>query len=203
MSINGAGTARATATGPSDEHARLAGLLLAGGCLIWAVSQIANFEREEDVVYASELIGGCFFMLGLFVFASLILSSHAAGDRKGKALPIVVMALAPIAIASSLGQAPHDSYADAPSWVVATDPSWPLSQLFMIISAIAIIRVGKWRGPLRFLPLGGSLWVIVTGVGEGVTDGQTGTFIFTAWMLATYVTAGVLLLVRPGAARGE
>ncbi|WP_460308462.1 hypothetical protein [Actinocorallia aurea] len=184
---------------------RLTGLALAAGPLVWAAGQFAGepLVRDSDEVPPVELAASCAFLVALAALAGLMLAARATGDRKGKALPIVVLALVPIAIATSLGTLPYETYSETPLWVKATDPSWPLTQVMMLACAIAVIRVGRWKGPLRFLPLAGSLWLLVTGLGEGLTNPETGTYIFTAWMVVTYVAAGILLLARPSAARGR
>ncbi|ROO88669.1 hypothetical protein EDD29_6343 [Actinocorallia herbida] len=192
------------AAGPGDGIVRLAGLALAAGPLIWAAGQFTSGAPDptSDEVPPIELAAGCAFIVGLAALAGLMLATRATGDRKGKALPIIALVLFPFAIATSLGSLPYETYSETPLWVQATDPAWPLSQITMLACAIAVIRVARWKGPLRFLPLAGSLWLLVSGVGEAVTSVQTGTYIFTAWMAFTYVAAGLLLLTKPGAARG-
>ncbi|MDX6739157.1 hypothetical protein [Actinocorallia sp. A-T 12471] len=192
------------ATGPGDGVIRLAGLALVAGPLIWAAGQFAGGVPESDdaVPPPVEMITGCAFLVGLAALAAVMLASRATGDRKGKALPIIALVLFPIAIICNLGSIPYDTYEEMPLWVAVTDPAWPLSQLMMIVSAVAVIRVARWKGPLRFLPLAGALWVIFTAVGEGFTGPEFGPYIFTAWMVCTYVAAGALIVAKPAAVRG-
>ncbi|WP_106401762.1 hypothetical protein [Actinocorallia populi] len=187
--------------GPAAWHVRLAGLLLVAGPLVWAASFLKKPAMEENEVYDFDMITSVFFLLALFGLASVVLAARATGDRKGRAFPIVPMVLFPFGAASSLGTIPYDTYEEAPAWVLATDPAWPLSQIAMLAAAVAVIRVGRWRGPARWLPLAGALWLVV-GMASQIAFGEkVMAYVFTAWMLATYVALGVLFLLRPQAAR--
>lgn len=189
--------------GPAAWHVRLAGLLLVAGPLVWASSFLTKPEMPEEEVYRFDMATSVFFLIALFALASVVLAARATGDRKGRAFPIVPMVFFPIGIASSLGNLPYETYDQAPAWVSITDPAWPLSQLAMIASAVAIIRVGRWRGAARWLPLAGSLWLVVGMVAQAALGEKGMAYVFTAWMLATYVALGVLFLLRPQAARAS
>lgn len=113
------------------------------------------------------------------------------------------IALAPFGIASSLGTLPYETYDAAPTWVAVTDPAWPLTQLAMLVCAVAIVRVGRWRGPLRWLPLAGALWLPVVGAAQAALGEDGMAVVFTIWMAGTYAAIGALLCVRPDAARAR
>lgn len=199
--VHPSGPARAGT--PAAWHVRLAGLFLIGGPLVWASSFITAPELEDGGIYDYDMITSVFYLAGLFGLASVVLAARATGDRKGRAFPLIPMALFPIAAASSLGSIPYDNYDDVPAWVNITDPAWPLSQVAMLASAIAIIKVGRWRGPLRWLPLAGALWLAVA-MAFKLTLGDTAmAYGFTGWMLVTYTALGGLFLLRPGAVRAS
>ncbi|MEO3784211.1 hypothetical protein ABGB12_12830 [Actinocorallia sp. B10E7] len=188
--------------GPAAWHTRLAGLALVVGPLVWASSFITKPEgMKDDEVYAYDMITSVFYLLGLFGLASVVLAARATGDRKGKAFPIIPMVLFPVAMASSLGTAPYETYKEVPAWATITDPAWPLSQIAMFASAVAVIKVGRWRGPARWLPLAGSLWLVVAMVAKIAFGDKVMAYAFTGWMLVTYTALGVVFLLRPEAAR--
>lgn len=187
--------------GPADWHVRLAGFALIVGPLLWASSFLAKPEMQDNEVYDYDMITSVFYLLALFALASVVLASRATGDRKGRTFPIVPMVLFPFAMAGSLGSVPYRTYEEAPTWVAVIDPAWPLSQIAMLASAIAVIKVGRWQGPARWLPLAGALWLLVTMVAQIAFDEKVMAYVFTGWMLVTYVALGVVFLLRPGSAR--
>ncbi|GAA2734784.1 hypothetical protein [Actinocorallia aurantiaca] len=187
--------------GPADWHVRLAGFALVVGPLLWASSFIKKPQIPDNEVYDYDMITSVFYLLALFALASVVLASRATGDRKGRAFPITPMVLFPFAMASSLGTIPYRTYEETPLWVTVTDPAWPLSQIAMVASAIAVIKVGRWQGPARWLPLAGALWLLVTMVAQIAFDDRVMAYVFTGWMLVTYVALGVVFLLRPGSVR--
>ncbi len=188
--------------GPAAWHVRLAGLLLVAGPLVWASSFIAKpADLGEDEIYDFDMITSVFFLIALFGLASVVLASRATGDGKGRAFPIVPMVLFPFGVATSLGSVPYDTYDQTPLWVNATDPAWPLSQIAMLASAIAIIKVGRWQGALRWLPLAGALWLVVGMASQIALGEEAMAYVFTGWMIVTYAALGVLFLLRPQAVR--
>jgi hypothetical protein len=188
-------------SGPGDRQIRIAGGLLFAGPVIWAAALLSIGETSNERLHDSDTIASIFFLVGLFAYSWVVLATRATGDRKGRAFPIVPMALFPFGVLTNLGSLGHTTYEDLPTWVMVTDPAWPLSQLGMLASAIAIIRVGRWQGALRWLPLGGALWLFVALAGQAALSGIGPALIFSGWMLATYCVLGILLMVRPGDAR--
>lgn len=188
--------------GPSRLHAVAAGVLLVGGPLVWASSFLAKPDHlGDDEVYAYDMATSVFFLLALAALASVARSARATGTGKGRWLPVVPMVLAPLGIASSLGNIPYETYDAAPTWVAVTDPAWPLTQLAMLVCAVAIARVGRWRGALRWLPLAGALWLPVVGAAQAALGDDGMAVVFTIWMAGTYCAIGALLCARPDAAR--
>lgn len=187
--------------GPSTGHAVAAGVLLVAGPLVWASSFLTMPDLGDDEVYAYDMATSVFFLLALAALASVMRAARATGTGKGRWLPLVPMVLAPFGIASSLGTLPYETYDAAPTWVAVTDPAWPLTQLAMLVCAVAVARVGRWHGPLRWLPLAGALWLPVVGAAQAALGEDGMAVVFTVWMAGTYAAAGALLCVRPGAAR--
>ncbi|GAA3235750.1 hypothetical protein [Actinocorallia longicatena] len=186
--------------GPSAAFVRAVGALLVIGPISWGVGVAVDLDGYDDEkIYVADMISGVPYLLGLGALCALVLACRATGDRKGRAFPIIPMALFPLAMAVNLGSIPYETYEDLPTWVNVLDPAWPLSQIGMLASAIAIIRVGRWQGAVRWLPLAGSLWLVAGMVGKIALEGAAGTLVFVLWLIATYSTLGVLLLVRPGA----
>ncbi|WP_460370198.1 hypothetical protein, partial [Actinocorallia lasiicapitis] len=179
---------------------RLAGVVLAAGPVVWGAGIEVDLDGYvEERVYDADMITSCFYLLGLGALCVVVLASRATGDRKGRLFPAIPLALFPFAILTSLGSVGHATYDDVPTWAAVLDPAWPLSQIGMLASAIAIIRVGRWQGALRWLPLAGALWLVGGMAGKILVEGSAGTLVGLFWMIGTYSVLGVLLLVRPGA----
>lgn len=187
--------------GPGAGVTRLAGAVLATGPLIWAIGLISVGEIPEETIDPTDMITGVFFLAGLIALAWVTLASRATGDRKGRAFPIIPILMAPFGMIVNLASLPHETFDDLPLWVNILDPFWPLTQIAMLASAIAIARMGRWRGALRWLPLAGALWLPVALIGEAALGDPGSVWVFGGWMAITYGALGALLVARPDAVR--
>lgn len=189
------------AGGPGDGAVRLTGLLLLAGALSWGIALLSVGGGQETAIHASDMLTSTVYLAGLFALCGVVAASGASGQAKGRWFAWVPMALLPIAAVTNFGMLPHPTYEAVPMWVKIIDPSWPLSQAAMIVLSVAVIRVGRWQGALRWLPLGGALWLVVTLVAQMLTPPMVAAWVFLAWMAGTYAALGGLLVARPGAVR--
>ncbi|TYB45511.1 hypothetical protein [Actinomadura chibensis] len=176
-------------------RARLTGLAVAAGTTAWITGLLIAGNRVQDEVVAVEIWGSMAFMLGVMSLAMLVLSTNATGRRKGRYIPIVEMALNAFAVIwCPLAIAYPD---DTPGWVTPFDMCWPLSMLGMLVIGIAVAKVGRYRGVLRWQFLLCGLWLLVAGVGQGVLGDDGGTYPGTIWLALSYGVLGLRLAVTP------
>ncbi|WP_131732801.1 hypothetical protein [Actinomadura formosensis] len=177
---------------------RLAGVMLAAGAAVWAVGIVVVGEEVKKGITLVDCVTGLGYVAGLFCLALVVLYTGGTGARKGRAFPIAVLALLPGAFLFnllSLSYVGH-TYEDLPPWLAIIDACWPLSNLGMLVLGIAVLKVGRYRGPLRwYLPLCG-LWLPVSMAGQAAGGGAA-TLVSAAWLLGTYTVVGVWLALRP------
>ncbi|WP_285662757.1 hypothetical protein [Actinorhabdospora filicis] len=195
-------TAPLTATRPGAI--RVAGAAALLGTLAWSLGQLdRNNVTIDDGQSAWDLGTGGVFMLTVIGLHWAVLATRATGPRKGRIIPIGLMGTAFLAAIVNVASMPYPTYGDLPGWLMVIDPAWPLTMLGMAVEGIAIARVGKWTGPLRWLPLAAGVWLpVLIGLKFGVGDGVALTYLSALWLLGTYGFIGALLLTRPKAAIG-
>lgn len=168
------------------------GSLLALGSLAWAVG--AAFADADKVKTASDTLenataGG--FQIGMAGLLAIYAVTGAAGGRAARIVLRVEAALLVLAAAWTLGIV--ISPGTDTGFMKLLDPTWPLSQLGMVVLAVMVIRRRKWDGLIRWLPLAGSLWLVVTGVGMGMGGDTGGQVAHALWHGIVYTGLGVLL----------
>jgi hypothetical protein len=127
--------------------------------------------------------------------AAVVLSTNATGAGKGRYIAIVEMVLfGPALVWCPLAVA-YDG--DTPGWVIPFDMCWPLSMLGMLVIGIAVAKVGRYRGLLRWQLLLCGLWLPVAGVGQAVIGDDGGTIPGTVWLGITYGVLGLRLAFTP------
>ncbi|WP_030168671.1 hypothetical protein [Spirillospora albida] len=176
---------------------RITGAALAVGTSAWIAGlTTAGKDFEDGKVVPLEIWAGMVFLFGLFPFVALLRATGAAGPRKGRVLCAVEMALlvpamvwCPLAVAAGDGE--------EPAWMIPFDLCWPLSMALMLAVGICVAVTGRFRGPLRWLPLLCGLWLPVAGAGQGMLEGAAGTVPGAAWLGLTYGLTGLLLAAAP------
>ncbi|TDD29484.1 hypothetical protein E1287_30960 [Actinomadura sp. KC06] len=176
-------------------RARIAGAALVVGTTAWIAGLLEGGVRIRDEVVPAEIWGSMAFLVGVMSLAVLVLSTNATGSRKGRYIAIVEMVLlVPAMVWCPLVIAYPE---DTPGWVIPFDMCWPLSMLGMLVMGIAVARVGRFRGLLRWQVLLCGLWLVVAGVGEAVLSDDAGTYPGTAWLGLSYGLLGLRLVVTP------
>lgn len=194
------GSAPASATAAGTTGIRAAGAALAVGPAVWAAGQIVVGDDIRDGVHRIDSITGVCYMLGLFALAVTLLRTGGTGDRKGRAIPVVLMVLLTCGIAFNIGSLGQHAtkYEDLPPALMALDAGWPLSQLTMIVVGAAVAVVGRYRGFLRWQVLVCAGWFPVVMVAEAVLGPANSVYVSAAWLIGTYSVLGLRMLVRPG-----
>ncbi|MEV4676287.1 hypothetical protein AB0K34_31975 [Actinomadura sp. NPDC049382] len=174
---------------------RLTGAALAAGTAAWIIGLLIAGDRVHDEVVPVEIWGSMAFLFGVLSLVALVLSTNATGRGKGRYIAMVEMALfVPALIWCPLAIAYPD---ETPAWVIPFDLCWPLSMLGMLVIGIAVAKVGRYRGLLRWHFLLCGLWLVVAGVGQAVLGEEGGTYPGTAWLGLTYGVLGLRLAVTP------
>ncbi|MFI0369576.1 hypothetical protein ACH35V_17010 [Actinomadura sp. 1N219] len=187
----------ASAPGPGGLllRARIAGAALVVGTTAWIAGLLEGGVRVRDEVVPAEIWGSMAFLVGVMSLVVLVLSTNATGSRKGRYIAIVEMVLlVPAMVWCPLVIAYPD---DTPGWMIPFDMCWPLSMLGMLVVGIAVARVGRFRGLLRWQVLLCGLWLFVAGVGEGVLGDEAGTYPGMVWLGLSYGLLGLRLVVTP------
>ena len=188
----------APAAGPGPLRVRLTGLGLAAGALTWTVTLIMAGEKVKEESTVAETLGSMAFLLGLLPFVALLLAVRASGDRTGRAVAIVELALLVPAMAWCVLTVVFGD--DAPGWMVALDLTWPLSQLTMLILGVCVMRAGRLSRSLRLHVLAGGLWLVAAMLSQGLLGTTGGTAVGAGWLVVTYAAIGVRLAARPAGA---
>lgn len=177
---------------------RVAGAVLAAGAAAWAVGTAMGGENIGKEILFADTVTGLGYLAGLFSLALVLLSVRATGHRKGRALPIAQFVLLPLAFAFNLVSFGYlgQTYEDLPVWSRPFDLGWPLANLLMIFTGIAVVRVGRLRRSLAWHLLLCGLWFPVAMVGQGL-GGAAAAYVSVVWLLITYTAVGVRLLLRP------
>ncbi|MFI0412216.1 hypothetical protein [Actinomadura sp. 3N508] len=174
---------------------RIAGAALVAGTTAWIAGLLEGGIRIRDEVVAVEIWGSMAFLVGVMSLVVLALSTNATGARKGRYIAIVEMVLlVPAMIWCPLVIAYPE---DTPGWVIPFDMCWPLSMLGMLVLGIAVAKVGRFRGLLRWQFLLCGLWLVVAGVGEAVLSDEAGTYPGMVWLGVSYGLLGLRLVVTP------
>ncbi|MFI0484952.1 hypothetical protein [Actinomadura sp. 9N215] len=187
---------------PSDRgpgglliRTRIAGAALAAGTTAWIAGLLEGGVRISEEVVPAEIWGSLAFLVGVMALVVLVLSTNATGHRKGRYIAIVEMVLlVPAMVWCPLVIAYPD---DTPAWVTPFDMCWPLSMLGMLVIGIAVVRVGRYRGLLRWQFLLCGLWLVVAGVGQGALGDDGGTYPGMVWLGLTYGLLGLRLAITP------
>ncbi|WP_207935875.1 hypothetical protein [Actinomadura sp. KC216] len=190
------------ADGPPDPgpgglllRTRIAGAALVAGTTAWIAGLLEGGIRIRDEVVAVEIWGSMAFLVGVMSLVVLALSTNATGARKGRYIAIVEMVLlVPAMVWCPLVIAYPE---DTPAWVIPFDMCWPLSMLGMLVIGIAVVRVGRFRGLLRWQFLFCGLWLVVAGVGEAALSDEAGTYPGMVWLGVSYGILGLRLAVTP------
>ncbi|MCD0449719.1 hypothetical protein LO762_11035 [Actinocorallia sp. API 0066] len=188
---------------PGASVVRLVGVVLAGGAVGWGVALLSVGGGQDLTIHAVDMLTSSVYLVGLVGLCVVVALAGAAGAGRGRWLAWAPMALLPFGVVTNTVALGYTSYADVPGWMKILDLSWPLSQLAVLVMAVAIARVGRWRGPLRWLPLGGALWLVSVMAVRSFAPPMAAAWFFLVWMTATYGALGALLAARPEAARGR
>lgn len=176
-------------------RARVTGAALAAGATAWIAGLLEGGARIRDEVVPVEIWGSLAFLVGVMALVVLVLSTNATGQGKGRYIAIVEMVLlVPAMVWCPLVVAYPD---DTPAWVIPFDICWPLSMLGMLVLGIAVVRVGRFRGLLRWQVLLCGLWLVVAGVGEAALGDDSGLYPGLVWLGVSYGLLGLRLAVTP------
>ncbi|MFC4048641.1 hypothetical protein ACFOY4_03005 [Actinomadura syzygii] len=176
-------------------RARLTGIAVAAGATTWISALLYTGNRMKEEVIPVEIWGSMAFMLGALSLVALVLSTNATGRRKGRYIAKVELVLMAAAVVwCPLVIAYPD---DTPAWVIPFDMCWPLSMIGMFVIGVAVVRVGRFRGLLRWQFLLCGLWLLVAGVGQGVLGDDGGSYPGTVWLGLSYGVLGLRLAVTP------
>ncbi|WP_344899057.1 hypothetical protein [Actinomadura meridiana] len=174
---------------------RVARAALAVGATAWMAGLLEGGARIREEVVPAEIRGSLAFLVGVMALVVLVLSTNATGQGKGRYIAIVeLVLLVPAMVWCPLVIAYPD---DTPAWVLPFDMCWPLSMLGMLVIGIAVVRVGRYRGLLRWQVLLCGLWLVVAGVGEAVLGDDNGTYPGLVWLGLSYGILGLRLAVTP------
>ncbi|RKS76722.1 hypothetical protein BZB76_2080 [Actinomadura pelletieri DSM 43383] len=174
---------------------RLTGAALVAGTTAWITGLLIAGDDLQDDVVPVEIWGSLAFLLGVASLVVLVLSTNATGSRKGRYIPIVeLVLLVPAMIWCPLIVAYPE---DTPAWVIPFDICWPLSMLGMLVIGIAVAKVGRFRGVLRWQVLLCGLWLVVAGAGQAALGDEGGTYPGAAWLGISYGVLGLRLAVTP------
>ncbi|TMQ97404.1 hypothetical protein ETD83_20290 [Actinomadura soli] len=174
---------------------RIAGAALAAGTTAWIAGLLDSGNRVQDEVVPAEIWGSLAFLVGVMSLVVLALSTNATGHRKGRYIAIVeIVLLVPAMVWCPLIVAYPE---DTPGWVIPFDMCWPLSMLGMLVMGIAVVKVGRYRGLLRWQFLLCGLWLVVAGVGQAALGDEGGTYPGTVWLGLSYGILGLRLAVTP------
>ncbi|GAA1778438.1 hypothetical protein [Actinomadura chokoriensis] len=174
---------------------RLTGAAAVAGTAAWITGLLIAGNEVQDEIVPVEIWGSMAFLLGVLCLVALVLSTNATGGGKGRSIAIVEMVLfGPALVWCPLAVA-YDG--DTPGWVIPFDMCWPLSMLGMLVLGIAVARVGRYRGLLRWQFLLCGLWLPVAGIGQAVIGDDGGTLPGTAWLGLSYGVLGLRLALTP------
>ncbi|WP_067472211.1 hypothetical protein [Actinomadura hibisca] len=175
------------------RRARLSGAALTAGALTWVATMPA--AESQDEMSRIEVAGGLAFQFGLLPVIALVLAARATGARKGRAFPVVEMALlVPAMLWSALAVVFGE---DQPGWMVVLDVCWPLSMVFLLVLGIAVAVTGRFTGLLRWQFLLAGLWFFF-GMGGQIVGGDTGAMLAGgAWLVVAYAGLGLRLAITP------
>lgn len=174
---------------------RLTGAAVVAGTTAWITGLLIAGNEVQDEIVPVEIWGSMAFLLGVLCLVALVLSTNATGAGKGRSIAIVEMVLfGPALVWCPLAVA-YDG--DTPGWVIPFDMCWPLSMLGMLVLGIAVARVGRYRGLLRWQFLLCGLWLPVAGIGQAVIGDDGGTLPGTAWLGLSYGVLGLRLALTP------
>lgn len=146
----------------TQSTARIAGILVALGALVWAATRLVIGVPVEGVNDPVEIWGSFAFQIGLLAYLGVAWATKATGTglsgRAVLAIELVLLALAIGWTIPHLWQAnrPHDEL-----WIQVLDAGWPFSMLGLIAVGIAVARARRWPGLARWLPLAASLLIVV------------------------------------------
>jgi|SRR5437868_10313250 len=182
-------------TGDRLLRTRLTGAALATGTAAWVTGLVVAGDRIKDEIVPVEIVGSLLFLLGVFPLVALVLATRGTGERKGRAIPVVEMALLVPAMAwCPIALIYQD---DAPAWTIPLDLCWPLSMLGMLVLGIAVATTGRYRGFLRWQFLLCGLWLVATLPAQALLGDTGGTITGALWLALTYGVLGVRLAVSP------
>lgn len=176
---------------------RITGLLAAVGPTIWALTQFVAGERVLDKqLLTYEVAGFLSYQVGVIPLVVTVLAVGATGSGKGRAFPLVELGVLALALVWTLGSFHYTNHDVGPLWMKVTDLCWPLSQVGLLVNAVAIAKVGRWRGSLRWHLLPCSLWQLVANLATPL-PGSWGVYVSAIWLIATFGTLGARLALRP------
>ncbi|WP_157431072.1 hypothetical protein [Actinomadura macra] len=174
---------------------RLTGAALAAGTLAWVAGLAVAADRVKDEIVPVEIVGSMLFLLGVFPLVALVLATRGTGERKGRAIPAVEMALLVPAMAWCPIALVYRE--DPPAWTIPLDLCWPLSMLGMLVLGVAVVRTGRYRGFLRWQFLLCGLWLVAALPAQALLGDTGGTIAGGAWLALTYGVLGVRLAASP------
>ncbi|BCJ63582.1 hypothetical protein [Polymorphospora rubra] len=176
---------------------RAAGIVLTAGAVAWAIGTLVAGDQMDQDVQPLENATSMVFLCGVAALTLVVLATRATGPRKGRAFPIVELALLAPAMLWSVFAFVYPEQGVEPGWMLALDMCWPLSQLCTIVLGAAVARVGNWTGFLRWHLLLAALWLPVMIPFKNLAGTVAFTYASAIWLVATYGTLGLRLALRP------
>ncbi|TNM68445.1 hypothetical protein FHN55_06435 [Streptomyces sp. NP160] len=182
---------------PTASWVRRRGLVLAAGGLVWAVATLAiGLNEESPVIGRVSEAAGLAFQVGVFALLRVMWATRATGtSRLARGMLAVEHVLLGVATVSTVLTTVF--FTTHPTWLVVVDMFWPLSMLGMLVIAVKVAVVGRWRGALRFVPLWAEAYfpLVMTAIalfGTGAIDAASATVVLTG-----YTALGLLVAARP------
>ena len=170
-----------TAAPSTTALSRAAGTLMLLGTVAWTIT-FSVWPSDAHHNSRPELAGGLVFQLGLAGYLTVLAKRGGAGTRWGRRILTGEAILLALASVWSVGTI-IDTNIHQHGVLFALDLTWPLSMVWLVVVAVAVLRAGRFHGISRFAPLSGSLWLAVDGIGAAIGAARP---VHVAWMLASY-----------------
>lgn len=179
---------------------RWCGAAAAAGAVAWSVTWLVAGVPVEGTNEAVEIWGSFAFQLGLVALLAAMRGTDATGtSRWGRLVLAGEALLVALAIAWTLPHLTDPNYMrdNENVLLVVLDVAWPLSMLGLIAVGITVVRARRWPSPLRWLPLAAGLLLPVDIVAMILLGPSAEIAARAAYLSATYVALGVLLVREP------
>lgn len=188
----------AGAAPPGTATTRTVGAVLAVGALSWGVAQIVVGENVQAGVQPFDMATGAVYALGLSGLTVLLARVGATGRRAGRFLPrLAAPVLLGAVLANLLSLVHGGAYEHLPPVLQVLDACWPLGQLLLLATGIAVAVAGRLRGALRVLPLLCGLWFPVSTAAQILLGPADSVYVSATWLALTPAALGLQLLLRP------